>query len=78
MALVDEEQVILGKIVEKVGRRRPFRLAGEMAAVILDAVAIAEFLDHLQIEHGPLLQPLGLDQPVFPMKTSRAAPSVPP
>ena len=36
-----------------------------MAAVILDAVAIAEFLDHLQIKIGALLQTLRFQQSVF-------------
>ena len=36
-----------------------------MAAVVLDAVAVAQLADHLQVEQGALLQPLGLDQPVF-------------
>src|SRR5688572_30031368 len=33
-----------------------------MARVILDAMAVADFLDHLEIEHRPLVQPLRLEQ----------------
>ena len=42
-------------------RRRRTRLAaGQMARVVLDAVAVADLLDHLEIEHRPLVQPLRL------------------
>jgi len=63
--LVDDQQVIVGKIIEQVGRRHPGGLAGEVTAVILDAVAVAEFGDHFQVEQGPLLQTLSLNQPIL-------------
>ena len=36
-----------------------------MAAVILDAVAVPELSDHLQVEHGPLREPLGLQKSIL-------------
>ena len=62
MALVDDEQRILGNIFEQ-GRRRLAGLApGQEARVVLDAGAAARGLDHLDVEIGALLQALGLQQ----------------
>ena len=68
MRLIDEQKIVLGKIIEQVGRRGAGRFAGQMPAVVLNPVAVAELLDHLQVEHGALLQPLRLDQPVLAVK----------
>ena len=62
MALVDEQQRVLGQIFEQRRRRLAGQAAGEEAAVILDAVAAAGRGDHLQVEVGALLEPLMLDQ----------------
>ena len=45
-----------------VGGGSPGRAAGEVARVVLDPVAGAGGLDHLDVEVGALLQPLGLQQ----------------
>ena len=61
VALVDEEQIVVGEEVEQaVG---PFaRLAAvEVSAVVLDARAVSQFLDHLHIILHALLDPLRLD-----------------
>ena len=72
MALVDEEQIVGREIVEQVGGRRPLGLAGEVAAVVFDAVAVAELVDHLQVEHGALLETLRLEQPLVAVKLLEA------
>jgi hypothetical protein len=36
--------------------------AGQVPRVVLDAVAVADLADHLEIEHRPLVQPLRLEQ----------------
>src|ERR1019366_4159814 len=35
---------------------------GEMARVVLDALAVADLLQHLEVETGALLEPLCLDK----------------
>ncbi len=60
MALVDEDECVVGQIFEQ-GRRRLAGFApGEIARVVLDAGARAGGLDHLEVEQGALLEPLGL------------------
>ena len=62
MALVDEQQGVVGDVFEE-GRRRLARAAaGEVAGIVLDAGAGAGGLDHLDVEGGALLQPLRLEQ----------------
>ncbi len=65
VAFVDEQQRIVGEIFEQGRRRLAGQAAGQEAAVILDPGAAAGGGDHLQIEMGPLLQPLRLQQPSF-------------
>ena len=65
MALVDEDDGIMRKIIEQRGRSLARHAAGEVARIVLDAVAIPDLLDHLQIEHRPLPEPLRLDQLVL-------------
>ena len=58
MALVDDQQGVVGQVFEQ-GRRRLARIApGQIARVVLDPGAGAGRLHHLQIEGGALLQPL--------------------
>ena len=62
VALIDEDERIVGQIFEQ-GRRRLAGLApGEIARIVLDAGAGAGRLDHLEVEQGALLQPLRLEQ----------------
>ena len=72
MGLVNDQEIVLGKIVEQVRRRRAFRLAGQVAAVIFDPVAITKLADHFQVEHGPLLEPLRLDQAILRLQFGKA------
>src|SRR5262249_26591453 len=46
--------------------------AGQVACVVLDAVAVANLPDHLQIEHRALVEPLRLEQAAF--RFQRATP----
>ena len=62
MALVDEDEAIVGKVVEEGVGRLAGGAAVEPAGVVLDAVAETHLLEHLQIVEGALLEPLGLEQ----------------
>ena len=62
MGLVREDQRIVGQIFEQ-GRRRLAGLAArEIARIVLDARAGACRFQHLDVEDGALLQPLGFQQ----------------
>ena len=62
MALIDDAEHILGKVINQ-GKRRLTRLATvQMTRVVLDAVAKAHRLEHLKIIVGALLQTLCLEQ----------------
>ena len=65
VGLVDEEEEVAGEVVEQRGRRLAGEAAGEVAGVVLDAVAVADGLDHLEIEAGALVDALRLDQAAF-------------
>jgi hypothetical protein len=62
MALVDDEQRVRGQIIEQARRRLTGRAARQVAGIILDAGAVADLVHHLEVEQGPLLQALRLDQ----------------
>ena len=61
MALVDDDEGVLRQVVEQRRRRLAGRPPGQVPRVVLDAVAVADLLDHLEIEHRPLVQPVGLE-----------------
>ncbi len=62
VALVDDDQRVLRQVVDQ-GRRGLARaVPGQVARVVLDAVAEAELAQHLHVEEGPLLEPLRLEQ----------------
>ncbi len=58
MALVDEHQRILRKIIKKRRRRLTWQAARKVTRVIFNAVAVPDLLDHLQVEQRPLMNPL--------------------
>jgi hypothetical protein len=68
VALVDKEQKVAREVVEQRGRRLAGQAAGEVARVVLDAVAVAHGLDHLEIEAGALVNALRLDHAAFGFK----------
>ena len=62
MALVGEDDGVVGDVLEE-GRGRLAGLApGEVARVVLDAGAGAGRLQHLEVELGALLEPLRLEE----------------
>ena len=50
----------------------PGGAAGQVARVVLDAVAVADLLDHLEVEHRPLVQPLGLEHLALALELAAA------
>ena len=62
MAFIDEQQCIVRQVIEQRRRRFARKTARKMPRIIFNAVAIADLLDHFQIEHGALIQPLRFDQ----------------
>ena len=62
VGLVDEEEVVLGEVVEECGWGLAGEAAGEVAGVVFDAVAVAYGLDHLEVEAGALVDALGFDE----------------
>ena len=59
--LVDKNQEVAGNVVEQRGRRLAGQSAGKVPRVVLDAVAVAHLLDHLQVEARALVNALRLD-----------------
>ncbi|MCY1298383.1 hypothetical protein D9M68_707540 [compost metagenome] len=62
VGFVDHQQRIGWQIVVERRRRLARSAPGEIAGVVFDTVAVAEFEDHLQVEAGALLQALGFHQ----------------
>ena len=62
VALVDKHQKVRRKILEQRRWRLSALSAREMAAVVLDSVAVAHLLEHLDVVVGPALEPLGFDE----------------
>ena len=69
---------VLGQVVEQRRRRLAGRAARQMARVVLDAVAVADLPDHLEVEHRPLMQTLRLEQPAFALELGPAFNAAPP
>jgi hypothetical protein len=65
VGLVDEDEEVAGEVVEERGRGLAGEAAGEVARVVLDAVAEADGLDHLEVEAGALVDALRLDEAAF-------------
>src|SRR6185437_891738 len=60
--LVDEEEVVAGEVVEQGGRGLAGQAAGEVAGVVFDAVAVADGLDHFEVEPRSLMHALGFNE----------------
>ena len=65
VGLVDEEEEVAGEVVEEGGWGLAGEAAGEVAGVVLDAVAVADGLDHFEVEAGALVDALGFDEAAF-------------
>ena len=63
MTLVNEGERIIRKIIKERGRGFSLGTTRDVPRVVLDAMAIPDLADHLEIEHRPLVQPLGFQQP---------------
>ena len=68
MALVDEHQRILRQVIEQRWRRLAGQPSGQVAAVVFDAVAVSDFLDHLHVEECALMDALRLQQSSLPLE----------
>ena len=68
MALVHEQQEVIGKEVQQRHRRRPGRSLGDNAGIVLDTGAIAQLQHHLHVVFRPLAQTLRLHQHVVFLK----------
>jgi hypothetical protein len=64
VALVDDDQRVLGQVLDQHGRRLARSPSGEVARVVLDPVAVAQLAEHLHVEQRALLQPLGFQQAI--------------
>ena len=62
MAFIEEHERIGGQIVDQRGRRIARLGARQVAGVVLDALAVAHLLQHLEVEARALLEPLRLHQ----------------
>ena len=62
MRFIDDQQEILGEIIDQRIRLFAGFAAVQMPAVVFDAAAIADLQDHLQIVFGAGEQPLGFEQ----------------
>ena len=60
--LVDDEQMVFGEEIDEAERAFAGGTSGEVARIILDAVAKAQLAQHFQIVAGPLLQALSLEK----------------
>ncbi len=62
VALVDDEEEVLREVVDEGEGRLARRPAVDVSRVVLDAVAVADLLDHLEVVLGAHAQALGLEQ----------------
>ena len=65
VTLVDHDQEVLGEVVEQRERRLAEVAAVDVHRVVLDAVAVADLADHLEVVLGAHPQPLRLEQLAF-------------
>ena len=62
MALVHEQQEIVREIIQQGGRHTARRAAGEHRRIVLDALAHAHLVEHLDVVIGALGDALSLDE----------------
>ncbi|OPX73296.1 MAG: hypothetical protein A4E38_00135 [Methanoregulaceae archaeon PtaB.Bin108] len=65
VALVDEHQVVPGKVIEEAVGFLPGLPEIKVARVILYSLAGSRLLDHLEVVEGPLLQPVRFEHSQF-------------
>ena len=76
VALVHQDQQVLGEVVQQRERRLAALTAVEVAGVVLDAVAVADLPQHFDVVARALLQALGLQQPVVGLEVCKAVAQV--
>ena len=62
MALVHKQQKIIREIIQQGGGHTARRTAGEHRRIVLDALAHAHLVEHLNVVIGALGNALGLDE----------------
>ena len=72
MALVDDAEHVLGKVIDQSKRRLARFAPVQVTRVVLNAVAKAHGLEHLEIIIGALLQTLGFKQLVGRLELGHA------
>ena len=72
MRLVDDDQEVVGEVVEQRVRRRPRLAAVEVARVVLDAVAEAHLAQHLHVVLGARAQAVRLEHLALGLELGQA------
>ena len=62
VGFVDDEEGVFGEVVEEAGGRFAGTAAREVAGVVFDALAVAEFLEHFEVVAGALFEALGFEE----------------
>ena len=70
--LVDDEQEVVGEVVQQRVRRRARSAPVDVARIVLDTRARADFFEHLQVEGGAHAQALLLEQLVLAAEPRKA------
>ena len=68
MAFINNEKRIIWKIIKQSRWRLAGRSVHEMARIIFDALAVANFFNHFQIKHGSLVNSLCFDEKILALK----------
>ena len=72
VTLVDDAEHVFGEVIDKRVGRLAGRAPVKVARVVLDAVAVAHVLKHLEVIGGTLREPLGLEQHVVCLELGHA------
>jgi hypothetical protein len=65
VALVDDDEEVLGKVIEQAGGALSLSATGDVPRVVLDPRARTDLEHHLDVEVRAALQSLGLEQAVL-------------
>ena len=72
VALVDDEEEVAGEVVEETEGALARLTTIEVAGVVLDARAVAQLADHLQVIGGTLVEALGFEGTAFVLQLLHA------
>ena len=76
VALVDNEERILGQVIEQRRRRLARRAPRQVSSVILDTVAVPDLANHLEVEHRSLMEALRLEELAFRLERRSVPPEL--